>query len=55
MALAFCACALVLVATLAGEWGIRGVWAALVVLIIVRLTAMLAPFRRGRWLVPGWA
>jgi MATE family, multidrug efflux pump len=55
MALAFCACALVLVATLAGEWGIRGVWAALVVLILVRLTAMLGRFRRGRWLVTGWA
>ena len=37
MALAFCACAAVLVATLAGDWGIRGVWAALVVLILVRL------------------
>jgi putative MATE family efflux protein len=55
MALAFCACAVVLVATLAGEWGIRGVWAALVVLILVRLTAMLGRFRRGRWLVTGWA
>ena len=55
MALAFGACALVLVATLAGEWGIRGVWAALVVLILVRLTAMLGRFRRGRWLVTGWA
>ena len=55
MALAFCACAAVLVVTLAGEWGIRGVWAALVVLILVRLAAMLARFRRGRWLVTGWA
>jgi putative MATE family efflux protein len=55
MALAFCACAAVLVATLAGEWGIRGVWAALVVLILVRLAAMLGRFRRGRWLVTGWA
>jgi putative MATE family efflux protein len=55
MAIAFCACAVVLVATLAGEWGIRGVWAALVVLILVRLTAMLGRFRRGRWLVTGWA
>jgi len=55
MAIAFCACAAVLVATLAGEWGIRGVWAALVVLILVRLVAMLGRFRRGRWLVTGWA
>ncbi len=54
MAIAFVACATVLVATLAGDWGIRGVWAALVVLIVVRLTAMSARFRRGRWLVTGW-
>ncbi len=55
MAIAFVACATVLVATLAEDWGIRGVWAALVVLILVRLTAMTARFRRGRWLVTGWA
>ena len=55
MAIAFVACASVLVATLAEDWGIRGVWAALVVLILVRLTAMTARFRRGRWLVTGWA
>jgi putative MATE family efflux protein len=52
---AFLACAAVLVLVLAGDWGIRGVWTALVVLILVRLTAMLARFRRGRWLVTGWA
>lgn len=55
MAIAFVACAAVLVVTLEGDWGIRGVWAALVVLIVVRLTAMTARFRRGRWLVTGWA
>jgi putative MATE family efflux protein len=55
MVVAFGACASVLVATLAGDWGIRGVWAALVVLIVVRLTLMAARFRRGRWLVTGWA
>ena len=55
MALAFVACASVLIATLAEDWGIRGVWAALVVLILVRLAAMTARFRRGRWLVTGWA
>jgi putative MATE family efflux protein len=54
MAAAFVACATVLLVTLGGDWGIRGVWAALVVLILVRLTAMLARFRRGRWLVTGW-
>ena len=55
MVVAFAACASLLVATLAADWGIRGVWAALVVLILVRLTLMTARFRRGRWLVTGWA
>jgi putative MATE family efflux protein len=55
MVAAFVVCAIVLVAALAGDWGIRGVWAALVVLILVRLAAMTARFRRGRWLVTGWA
>jgi Na+-driven multidrug efflux pump len=55
MVLAFVACAATLLAALAGDWGIRGVWAALVILILVRLTAMTARFRRGRWLVTGWA
>jgi putative MATE family efflux protein len=55
MVAAFFACAAVLVGSLAGDWGIRGVWAALVVLIVVRLTLMTARFRRGRWLVTGWA
>jgi MATE family, multidrug efflux pump len=55
MVVAFLTCAVVLLAALAGDWGIRGVWAALVVLILVRLSAMLARFRRGRWLVTGWA
>ena len=55
MLIAFAVCAVVLLFALEGDWGIRGVWAALVVLILVRLTAMLARFRRGRWLVTGWA
>jgi len=55
MVAAFCVCATVLLATLAGDWGIRGVWAALVLLILVRLVLMTARFRRGRWLVTGWA
>ena len=54
MAAAFLACAAVLGAALAWEWGIRGVWAGLVVLILVRLALMGARFRRGRWLVTGW-
>ena len=55
MVVAFVACAVVLAVALAGDWGIRGVWAALVILILVRLAAMTARFRRGRWLVTGWA
>jgi putative MATE family efflux protein len=55
MVAAFIVCASLLFASLAGDWGIRGVWAALVVLIVVRLTLMTARFRRGRWLVTGWA
>ena len=55
MVAAFLACAAVLLAALAGDWGIRGVWIALVLLILVRLTLMTARFRRGRWLVTGWA
>jgi putative MATE family efflux protein len=55
MVVAFVACAAVLVASLAGDWGIRGVWSALVVLIVVRLALMTTRFRRGRWLVTGWA
>jgi putative MATE family efflux protein len=55
MVVAFVACATVLVVALAADWGIRGVWAALVVLILVRLAGMLSRFRRGRWLVTGWA
>jgi Na+-driven multidrug efflux pump len=54
MVAAFLTCTAVLVASLAGDWGIRGVWAALVALILVRLTLMTARFRRGRWLVTGW-
>jgi Na+-driven multidrug efflux pump len=52
---AFLACAAVLLVSHAEDWGIRGVWTALVALIVVRLAAMLSRFRRGRWLVTGWA
>jgi putative MATE family efflux protein len=55
MVVAFVACAGLLLAALAADWGVRGVWAALVFLILVRLTLMTARFRRGRWLVTGWA
>jgi len=37
------------------DWGIVGVWAALVVLICVRLALMLWRFSGRRWLVTGWS
>ena len=55
MVAAFLACGAVLLASLEADWGIRGVWAALLVLIVVRLALMATRFRRGRWLVTGWA
>jgi putative MATE family efflux protein len=55
MAAAFAVCAATLGLVLAEDWGIRGVWAAIVLLIFVRLALMGARFRRRRWLVTGWA
>jgi putative MATE family efflux protein len=55
MVAAFAACAALLLASLEADWGIRGVWAALLALILVRLTLMGSRFRSGRWLVTGWA
>ena len=55
MVAAFAASASVAVASLEFDWGIVGVWSALVVLICVRLTLMLWRFRGRRWLVTGWA
>ena len=37
------------------DWGIVGVWCALLVLICVRLATLAARFTRRRWLVTGWA
>jgi Na+-driven multidrug efflux pump len=36
------------------EWGVVGVWSALLVLIVVRLTTLAARFLGRRWLVTGW-
>lgn len=36
------------------DWGVRGVWAALTVLIVTRLVLMGARFRRRQWLVTGF-
>jgi Na+-driven multidrug efflux pump len=55
MVVAFLACALVLLAAYVEDWGVRGVWAALAVLIVVRLATLGARFVRRRWLVTGWA
>ena len=55
MVVAFAACTVVLAVTVAADWGIRGVWAAIGVLIVVRLATMGARFARRRWLVTGWA
>ena len=55
MVAAFLACAAMLAVALVEDWGIRGVWAALLVLILVRLTLLSTRFRRGQWLVTGWA
>jgi Na+-driven multidrug efflux pump len=55
MLTAFAACATLLGVVLAADWGIRGVWSALLALILIRLAAMLTRFARRRWLVTGWA
>ena len=55
MVAAFGVSAAVALAALAFDWGIVGVWAALVVLIAVRLALMSWRFAGRRWLVTGWA
>jgi MATE family, multidrug efflux pump len=55
MVASFAASATVAIASLALDWGIVGVWSALVVLILVRLVLMWSRFASRRWLVTGWA
>ncbi len=55
MVVSFAASASVALAALAFDWGIVGVWSALVVLICVRLVLMWHRFAGRRWLVTGWA
>jgi putative MATE family efflux protein len=55
MVAAFGASACLSLSALALDWGIVGVWLALVVLILVRLTLMWLRFRSRHWLVTGWA
>ena len=53
MVLAFAAFAPVALASLAFSWGVVGVWAAIHVLMAVRLATMALRLRSGRWLVLG--
>ena len=55
MVAAFVASAAVAVTSLVLDWGIVGVWSALVVLIVVRLALMWHRFASRRWLVTGWS
>ena len=55
MVASFVASAAVALAAYSFDWGIAGVWAALVVLIVVRLALMWRRFASCRWLVTGWA
>jgi putative MATE family efflux protein len=55
MVASFAVCAILSLAALAFDWGIVGVWVAILALIVVRLGLMLRRFRGRRWLVTGWA
>jgi putative MATE family efflux protein len=55
MVASFAASASVALAAFVLDWGIVGVWSALVVLICVRLALMWWRFAGKRWLVTGWA
>ena len=48
-------CAVLLAVGLTADWGIRGVWVALVALMLVRCATLLHRFRGRRWLVTGWS
>ncbi len=54
MVAAFAACASVLGLTAWAGWGVRGVWAAVAVLIVTRMALMGARFLRRQWLVTGF-
>ncbi len=55
MVVAFVVYALTLLGAVMADLGIRGVWAALTVLILVRLCAMGGRFLQRGWLVTGWS
>ncbi len=54
MVVAFAVFVAALVAVSWADWGVRGVWAALTVLIVTRLVLMGVRFRRRQWLVTGF-
>ena len=54
MAVAFAVSAALSLTAYAFDWGIVGVWCALVALIVVRLVLMWWRFRSRRWLVTDW-
>ncbi len=55
MVVAFVVFAVTLFGVVEADLGIRGVWAALTVLILVRLCAMGGRFLQRGWLVTGWS
>ena len=55
MVVAFVVFAVTLVGVVEADLGIRGVWAALTMLILVRLCAMGGRFLQRGWLVTGWS
>jgi putative MATE family efflux protein len=55
MAVAFAASAAFLLAGYEVGWGIRGAWAAILLLMGARLATLGVRFLRRRWLVTGWA
>jgi len=55
MLVSMAAAVAVALAALHEDWGIVGVWLALLVLICVRLATLAVRFTRKRWLVTGWA
>jgi putative MATE family efflux protein len=55
MLVSMAAAVAVALAALHEDWGIVGVWSALLVLICVRLATLAVRFTRKRWLVTGWA
>jgi putative MATE family efflux protein len=54
MIFSFAVCATGALLALAFHWGLLGVWLALIVLMVARVSTLGARFLRRRWLVTGW-